>query len=121
MVRNFLCIQATLSHGQSLESRRDSLTVGKGKESNAKSVVPLISKKIIVLYLDVHNITMRSIRPYVQSILQDSFQEFRDKLHEVLISHVWRALGPSLQDKLVNSVESSLRFNKLPVPSKKLI
>ena len=54
-----LCIQATLSHGQSLESRRDSLTVGKGKECNAKSVVPLVSKKNkIVLYLDVHNITM---------------------------------------------------------------
>ena len=35
----FLCIQATLSHGQSLEPRRDSLTVGKGKECNPKSVV----------------------------------------------------------------------------------
>ena len=49
-------------------------------------------------------------------VLQDVFMEHTD-LTDKLKTTVWSELEKSLKDNLISSVEASLTFNKLLVPS----
>ena len=51
-----------------------------------------------------------------KAAIQDAFHEHTSELGDCMKDKVWSQLKRELQDKLVNSVKTNLRYNKHTVP-----
>ena len=56
-----------------------------------------------------------------KAAVQDAFHEHASELGDCMKEKVWSQLEKELQDKLVNSVKTNLRYNKHPVPRDQVI